>query len=419
MMGKQRIINCSIMAVFALLLFFYLFLTEEKQSYAKEKKNTDVVYGREEYIEKVPFVNIGPDWGEDKIDFEKIYHKIRSSLANLEIESENQGEYDNIAFANVDDYVNVRTMPSTEGEVVGRIYDGSVAEILETAGDGNDWYKITSGNVNGYIKAEFFLRGEEAAEVMDRYIIQYAEVKADYLNVRTEPTTESVRIGLITEGEKVKLLEDIGDWVQIQYTEEEKGFVSSRYVTLTEEFLYAQTLAEIEESERQKKEELQKREELEKHVDEGINEAVFFEEQQIQEIENSGQDAMTVSVEGIREQIVSYAMQYQGNKYVSAGKSLAGGTDCSGFTCFIYADFGYSISRTPQGQYTSGGRSIAYEEIQPGDIICYSSNGGKSCTHVALYIGDGQIIHSANSRKGVIVQNADYDRIIGVRNILD
>lgn len=407
------------MAVFALLLFFYLFLTEEKQSYAKEKKNTDVVYGREEYIEKVPFVNIGPDWGEDKIDFEKIYHKIRSSLANLEIESENQGEYDNIAFANVDDYVNVRTMPSTEGEVVGRIYDGSVAEILETAGDGNDWYKITSGNVNGYIKAEFFLRGEEAAEVMDRYIIQYAEVKADYLNVRTEPTTESVRIGLITEGEKVKLLEDIGDWVQIQYTEEEKGFVSSRYVTLTEEFLYAQTLAEIEESERQKKEELQKREELEKHVDEGINEAVFFEEQQIQEIENSGQDAMTVSVEGIREQIVSYAMQYQGNKYVSAGKSLAGGTDCSGFTCFIYADFGYSISRTPQGQYTSGGRSIAYEEIQPGDIICYSSNGGKSCTHVALYIGDGQIIHSANSRKGVIVQNADYDRIIGVRNILD
>lgn len=407
------------MAVFALLLFFYLFLTEEKQSYAKEKKNADVVYGREEYIDKVPFVNIGPDWGEDKIDFEKIYHEIRSSLANLEIESENQGEYDNIAFANVDDYVNVRTMPSTEGEVVGRIYDGSVAEILETAGDGNDWYKITSGNVNGYIKAEFFLRGEGAAEVMDRYIIQYAEVKADYLNVRTEPTTESVRIGLITKGEKVKLLEDIGDWVQIQYTEEEKGFVSSRYVTLTEEFLYAQTLAEIEESERQKKEELQKREELEKHVDEGINEAVFLEEQRIQEIENSGQDAMTVSVEGIREQIVSYAMQYQGNKYVSAGKSLAGGTDCSGFTCFIYADFGYSISRTPQGQYTSGGRSIAYEEIQPGDIICYSSNGGKSCTHVALYIGNGQIIHSANSRKGVIVQNADYDRIIGVRNILD
>ena len=73
----------------------------------------------------------------------------------------------------------------------------------------------------------------------------------------------------------------------------------------------------------------------------------------------------------------------------------------------------------PKGQYSGAGRSIDYSEIQPGDIICYSSNGGKSCTHVALYIGDGQIVHAANSRKGVIVGEADYSPIIGVKNVID
>ena len=85
----------------------------------------------------------------------------------------------------------------------------------------------------------------------------------------------------------------------------------------------------------------------------------------------------------------------------------------------MYADFGYSISRTPGGQYSSSGRSIDYGSIQPGDIICYSSNGGASCTHVGLYIGNGQIVHAANSRKGVITQNADYDLIIGIKNVID
>ena len=67
----------------------------------------------------------------------------------------------------------------------------------------------------------------------------------------------------------------------------------------------------------------------------------------------------------------------------------------------------------------SNGRSISSEELQPGDIVCYSSNGGKSCTHVGLYIGDGQIIHSANSRKGVIISAVDYSPIIGMRNVID
>ena len=119
----------------------------------------------------------------------------------------------------------------------------------------------------------------------------------------------------------------------------------------------------------------------------------------------------------LRQQIVDYAMQFLGNKYIHGGKTLAGGTDCSGFTSLIYAEFGYSLSRTPEGQLSNAGRSVSYSDAQPGDIICYGSKG--RCTHVAMYIGDGQIIHSANPQKGVVVQGAGLDNILGVKNIVD
>ena len=118
----------------------------------------------------------------------------------------------------------------------------------------------------------------------------------------------------------------------------------------------------------------------------------------------------------LRASIVEYAMQYLGNKYVRGGQSLATGTDCSGFTCYVYKEFGYSLSRTPSGQYKSNGRSISLSEAQPGDIVCYGSGG---CTHVALYIGDNQILHAANSRRGVVINDADYQTILGVKNVLD
>lgn len=152
----------------------------------------------------------------------------------------------------------------------------------------------------------------------------------------------------------------------------------------------------------------------------GRKPVVKEKEKEPEEIIQINPPAVTYSSnEELRKQIVDYALQFVGNKYINGGSSLTKGTDCSGFTCYIYRDFGYSISRTPSGQYTSAGRSIGAEEIQPGDIICYSSNGGKSCTHVALYIGDGQIVHSANSRKGVITSGTDFEPIIGIKNVID
>lgn len=328
------------------------------------------------------------------------------STATVEEEDSSESEYANFAIADVNDYVNVRTLPSTDGEIVGKIYDGAVAQVLCKAGENDEWFQITSGNVEGYIKAEFFIYGDDAAAVMDEYVTKYVIVKADRLNIRKDATIDSDRIGYLDNGEKVRLVEELGQWMKVLYLENKEGYVSAEYVQILEEYTYAKTLEE-ERKELEEKRALEQREK--------VSENLVPENTEVVPPPNTNYATNTE----LRSSIVNYALQYVGDKYVSGGTSLATGTDCSGFTCFVYADFGYSISRTPEGQFSGAGRSIDYSEIQPGDIICYSSNGGRSCTHVAMYIGDGQVVHAANSRKGVITSNANYEPIIGVKNVID
>lgn len=325
------------------------------------------------------------------------------------VQSENgDSEYMNFAIADVTNYVNVRQEPNTESAILGKIYDGAVAQILGTVGEGDEqWFQIISGNVEGYIKAEYFIYGDEAAAVMDQYVSKYIKVNADRLNVREGQTTDSSRIGYVCAGEELTLIEDCGEWLHVQYTDEIQGYVAAQYVTIAEEYIYAKN-TDDEKAEQEFIKELKERA--------GVSEEVVKEQTTISV--QSPSTTYSTSAE-LRQAIVNYAMQFLGNKYVHGGQSLTKGTDCSGFTMYVLAEFGYSISRTPQGQYTSAGRAISYSEIQPGDIICYSSNGGKSCTHVAIYIGDGKILHSANSRDGVKISSATYDDIYGVRNVID
>ena len=401
-------------------------MAESVQEIIDEEASTGEVPTDEASINETP----ADETVADETVAEDPEEEVSPSETSEELTDEN--EYINFAIANVDHYVNVRSQPSTTGEIVGKIYDGAVAEIVAIAGEQDEWFQITSGNVEGYIKAEFFLYGEAATEVMDQYVTRFAQVKADRLNVRAGQSTEEACIGHLDQDEKVKLIEDCGEWLHVQYTERKDGYVAAEYVTVLEEYTYAKTLeeeqaqiaAEKEQQEQaqiaaEKEQEEQAQIAAEKEQEKQAEPDVKAEQETVVEQTTEVPSVANTSNEELRKEIVNYAMQYVGNKYVSGGSSLASGTDCSGFTCFIYADFGYSISRTPKGQYSGAGRSIDYSEIQPGDIICYSSNGGKSCTHVALYIGDGQIVHAANSRKGVIVGAADYSPIIGVKNVID
>lgn len=350
------------------------------------------------------------------------------------LEQKQESEYADLAIAKVDKYVNVRSMPSTDGKILGKIYNGAVAHVIETAGEEGDWFHVTSGSVEGYIKAEYFIYGEDAAEVIEDYVTRYAVIKASRLNVRKENSTASKRIGYLDRGEKAKVLENLDDWLKVEYSEGQTGYVSAEYVEVEEEFTYAISIEEERaQIARQKElEERKRREEAEQKArqeqaaadaaaaqtanGEGTSEAVTGEEAGTGEITPAA--AYSTNQE-LRDSLVEYALQFVGNRYVNGGNSLTEGTDCSGFTKLIYAEYGYSLGRTPASQLSSAGRSIDYSEIQKGDIICYSSNGGKSCTHVAIYIGDGMIVHAANSKKGICTQKAIYSTIMGVKNIID
>ena len=392
---RKRIIMAVILCFFGGIACFYASNNHEETVLQDIEVKTDTQTSEE--------INIERDAQNTEIISQNVTEQVSDDSQEV---CEEEDEYANLAIADVTNYVNVRKEPNTESEIVGKIYDGAVAQIVSVAGEQDDWFQVISGNVEGYIKAEFFIYGDEAATVIDEYVTRYAVVQADRLNVREKPSTEEKRIGYIDHGEKVKMLENLGEWLKIAYTTGKEGYVAAEYVTIQEEFLYAKTLEE-ERAEIAAKKALEERMKAQESEEpENLTQAVFPE-------------TSYTSNEELRRAIVDYALQYVGSNYVHGGTSLATGTDCSGFTCFVYADFGYSISRTPSGQYSGAGRSIDYSEIQPGDIICYSSNGGKSCTHVGLYIGDGQIVHAANSRKGVITSAADYSPIIGIRNVID
>ena len=114
-------------------------------------------------------------------------------------------------------------------------------------------------------------------------------------------------------------------------------------------------------------------------------------------------------------QVADYALQFVGNPYVWGGTSLTGGADCSGFTQSVYKHFGVNIPRT-SGEQAYYGREIAYEDMEPGDLICYSG-------HVAIYMGGGQIVHASNSapypKGGIKISgNAAYKTILSVRRLV-
>lgn len=124
------------------------------------------------------------------------------------------------------------------------------------------------------------------------------------------------------------------------------------------------------------------------------------------EYESSSSSSSSYS--GAGSSIVDYATQFVGNPYVWGGTSLTGGADCSGFTQSVYAQFGYSLPRTSYEQQ-NWGTEVSYADAQPGDLICY---GG----HVAIYMGNGQIVHASNSRDGIKISNdATYRTILSVR----
>ncbi len=309
----------------------------------------------------------------------------------------------NLVIAQVNNYVNVRSLPSEEGEILGKLYNDSVGTFLS---EENGWYQITSGNVTGYVKAEYCVTGEAAVEIARQVGKRFATVTTTTLFVRTEPSLEAPRMSMVPEGDELLVLDEVEGWVQVD-VEEGTGWISTEYATLHSEFIQAESREEEEAR-------LAKEAEERRKAREAAEAARAAQMQAEGATQNVTQDTGNYVVSGggseMGNAVAEYALQFVGGPYVYGGTSLTNGADCSGFVMSVYANFGVSLPHSSASDRSQGYAVGSLEEAQPGDLICYSG-------HVALYIGDGQIVHASNSKTGIIVSNAGYRKILAIRRI--
>lgn len=318
-------------------------------------------------------------------------------------------EYADIAIAQVNNYVNVRAEANTDSEVLGKLYNNSAATVLETTDDG--WYKITSGSVTGYVKAEYVVTGDE--ELARRVSTRYATVTTTTLYVRTEPSTESSILTMLGEGDDFVVVDDSmkdTGWV-IVTTEEGDGYVSTDYVNLWTDFVTAESKAE--EEARLAKEEAERQaaaaaaEAAKKKASRSSKSSSGSSTSTSGSSESSSSYSAPSGSDG--QAVASYACQFIGNPYVYGGSSLTNGTDCSGFVMSVYAAFGIGLPHSSSGQ-RSCGYEVSLSEAQPGDIVCYSG-------HVGIYVGNNTIVHASTPSSGIKYSTATYRSVLSVRRI--
>ena len=410
----------------------------------------------------------------------------------------------------------IRANADANSDVVGYLYDGNCATIL---GEEGDWYYVQSGGCTGYVAKYLLTTGEDAASVVEQVATPVAQVNAEALMVRSEPSEDADVVDTITADQIVYLEEDLGGWAKIS-TGTTEGYVSADYVSYATYLPQGESQEEAEariaeeeaayqawldEQERQYQEQLAAEqaeweaqnqawieylqsqsdyadqaqatadeaqaaadqaaadqayaEQVAADAQAALNEAYntgdeetianaeYYAQQTADQAQQSADQAQAAqdqaqaaqdeataadqtvydtvadagidtsevtnttdessSTSSLRQQIVDYALQFVGNPYVYGGTSLTNGTDCSGFTQSVLANFGINISRTA-GAQSQGGTAVDLNNLEPGDLLYYEGSGDYGIGHVTMYIGDGKVVHASSSTTGIIVSDVDY-----------
>lgn len=289
-------------------------------------------------------------------------------LAEEETEPETYWGYTNLGIAHVDNHLNIREEPNENGKLIGKLTKDAACEILDI--DENGWAHIKSGKVDGYCSTDYLYMGDEAIARGKEVASMIAVVNTQTLKVREEPNTDSIVITLIPQEEELEVVEIMENgWVKFLLDDEE-AYVSGEYVDVEERLEKAVTLTEL--------------------------------------LYGQG-------VSDVRVNLVQYAKQFVGNPYVWGGTSLTNGADCSGFTMSIYKKYGVSLPHHAASQAQLGTK-VSLGEAKPGDLVFYAKNG--SINHVAIYIGNGQVIHASSPKTGIKISSVNYRTPACVRRFL-
>lgn len=299
---------------------------------------------------------------------------------SLDLRQKVLNSYDVLGVSKASDYVNVRKTKETGSinNIVGKLPGYAGANILS---EEDGWMKIQSGKVTGYVKSEFMATGKEAETLAVSHASVMAIVNTDALNVRSEPGMDSRAWTKIVRDQRYNVINQLDGWVQLDLDSgddedsDQGAYVSTRDHNVT--VMYA------------------------------LQEAIDY---------HPAVDAANAAM-AKRNQIVNYAVQFVGNPYVWGGTSLTKGADCSGFVLSVLRHFGISVPRTSRAQAASG-KKISSKDMRPGDLIFYANRSG-TINHVAMYIGNGQVVNAASRRSGIKIARWNYRTPVAIRNVID
>ncbi|NCC67773.1 MAG: CHAP domain-containing protein [Clostridia bacterium] len=238
--------------------------------------------------------------------------------------------------------LNFRAQPSTASAILTSVPQGSV--VVVGAKTNSQWYKVVYKGAVGYMSAKYL----SFSEVLEGNF-GTGNTYGVGVNMRSAPSLSATVIGKFSNGVKMTVLGVYGGWYKVQYGTM-TGYIYSDYFSL-----------------------------------------------------NGGVSGITQSAASMGDTIVATAKKYLGTPYVWGGTSTSG-FDCSGLVYYVYKENGYTINRTAATIYNNG-VAVDREDLQAGDVICFSNSSGSGIGHVGIYIGDGQFIHSSSSDGCVIISS--------------
>ncbi len=246
--------------------------------------------------------------------------------------------------------VNLRATPDTSAKIIMQLSKDANITVTEVKGD---WCKISYNDSTGWVFGQYVTLKDT---VIDSGVVNVSDV-----NVRSKPDINSEILKKLDKGTKLEIFEYSANWARVKIEEGRFGWVSKDYVTVLNEKVSRGETSGVKES---------------------------------------------AEEEGLRVKLVAYAKKFLGVKYVYGGSSPKG-FDCSGFTSYIFKNFGITLERTSSSQGQNG-TEIKRSELKPGDLVFFDTNGGHNAIeHVGMYIGGGRFIHASSGSSGKKVINSD------------
>lgn len=292
-----------------------------------------------------------------------------SEARTQDLKSDVLNYYDNIGVSTARDYINIRKTAKSNGTIIGKLPGKAGCEIL---GESGGFYKIKSGKVTGYVSKQYLATGKRAEDLALQYADLRAIIKIAALKVRSGPGTKYKQWTTIRREETYIVTNQLDGWVEIEIDEDsDKGYISTsnNYV----EVRYA------------------------------LDQAIEFH-------------PATKGPTTLRTNIKNTALKYIGGSYVWGGNTLGAGVDCSGFVQQIFKQYGVTLPRVSKEQAKSG-VAVSSGNKKVGDLVFYANSNGV-VDHVAIYIGNNQVVHAASTKAGIKISNWDYRTPHSIRNVL-